>query len=201
MVGLPSGWLLDAIGQIPGKNTASFDGAMFRLRATGTHQPSQSLSAFSAHCEMPTKSRFVARIIPLIASQYLQMGIAVLSNGKIPDLEAVLLLSPHGEMERPAWSASLLCAGDAKTSLRTVSALPLSAPTILYGRLVEPLWLRLEREGTTLHAAISVDGRSWSEVGSANIAGGPLRVGLLLNSGLDKVATEVCFDHVSLTTN
>jgi hypothetical protein len=201
MAGLPPGWLLDAIGQMPGQNTASFDGEMFRLRAAGTHQPSYGLSAFSAHCEMPAKSRFTARIVPLIASQYLQLGVAVLSNDKIPGLEAAILLSPRGEMERPAWSASLLCADEARTSLQTVSALPLSNPVITYGRLVEPLWLRLERDGTALHAAISADGRSWSEIGSADIPGGPLRAGLLLNSGLDKVTTEVCFDHVSLTTD
>jgi len=154
VAGLPSGWLKDTLGQMSGTNTASFDGEYFRLCAGGTLQPSHGASAFLTHCAMPAKSRFTARIVPLIASQYLQLGLAVLSNGSIPSLEAALLLSPHGEMERPAWSASLLRVDDSGTSLKMVSALPLSTPAITYGRLVEPLWLRLEREGTTLRTAI-----------------------------------------------
>jgi hypothetical protein len=201
MAGLPSGWQQNTLGRMPGKNTASFDGRSFRLSARGTPGPSQGVSAFLTHCEMPVKSRFTARVVPLIASRYLQLGVAVLSNEKLPVLEVALALSPHGEMERPAWLASLLRADQAGTSSQTVNALPLSAPAINYGRLVKPLWLRLERDGTALHAAISADGTSWSEVGSTEIPSGVLRAGLLLDSGLDEVTSEVYFDHVSLAFN
>jgi Alginate lyase len=197
MAGLPPGWRQDTLGQMPGRNAASFDGESFCLSARGTPQPSHAVSAFLTHCEMPPKSRFTARVVPLIASQYLQLGVAVLSNDKVPVLEAALSLSPHGEMERPAWFASLLRADRSGTS-QTVNSLPLSAPIITYGRMVEPFWLRLDRDGRTLLAAVSADGASWSEVGTTSIPSGGLRVGLLVNSGMDKVTTEVCFDRVSL---
>jgi hypothetical protein len=199
MAGLPSGWLQGTLGQMPGDNAASFDGSTFHLRAGGTQQPVASVSMFLVHCEMSARSRFTARVVPLIASQFLQLGVGVLNNDRILDLEAALLLSPRGETERPAWSATLMRTNETGTAPKTVNVLQLSAPTVTYGRLVEPLWLRLERDRTTLRAAISVDGNSWSEAGYADIPNGALRAGLLLNSGLDKVTTEGCFDHVSLS--
>jgi hypothetical protein len=199
MAGLPSGWQEQAVGRLSGKNVASFDGLTYRLRSAGAPPNDQEVSAFLVHREMPPTSTFTARVVPLIASQFLQLGIAVLSDG-VPLVEAMLVLSPRGELERPAWSASLLGPSQTGPPIETVASHPLKEPTIIYGRLVEPLWLRFERDNTSLHGAISADGSAWSDLGTTSLPTGSLRVGLLLNSGVDKVTTEVCFDHVSLTT-
>ena len=199
MAGFPPGWQPLTLG-LPSNGSASFDGATYRLQAAGASSLSQGVSGFFLHCAMPARSTLTARVVPLIASQFLELGVAVLSEAKSPGVEAVLSLSPRGQTERPAWSASLLCTGESGLPVRSVGNLPLTAPTITYGRLVEPLWLRLERSGTTLRAAVSANGKAWSEVGSTEIPRGDRRAGLFLNSGLDKVTTEVCFDQVSLTT-
>ncbi len=201
MVGLPADWQEQTVGQLSGKSTASFDGMTYRLRSAGVPQNNQHITAFLVHRKMPAKSTFTARVVPLIASQFLQLGIAVLSDGAANVVEAMLLLSSRGEMERPAWSASLLRTDEAGASSHTVITSQLSAPTITFGRLAGPLSLRFELDDTTLHAAVSMDGSKWSEIGTTDIPNRSLRVGLFLNSGLHKITTEVCFDHVSLTSN
>jgi hypothetical protein len=197
--GLPSGWQEQAIGQLRGKGTVSFDGMTYRLRSAGAPTGNQYFSAFLVHREMSAKSTFTARVVPLIASQSLQLGIAVLADSSTTAVEAMLLVSPRGELERPSWTASLLRNDEAGASSQTVNARQLSAPTITYGRLVEPLWLRLERDNSALKAATSVDGSAWSPLGTTDIPNAGLRVGLFLNSGLETVTTEVCFDQVSLS--
>jgi hypothetical protein len=198
MAGLPSGWQESNIG-LPGKGSSSFDGTTYRLQAAGTLSFAQGISGLFVHSAMPATSTFTARVLPLIASQVLELGVAVLNNAKTPAAEVVLLLSPRGQTERPAWSASLIRPGQGDTPLHTIGSRPLAAPTVTYGRLVEPFWLRVACAGTALHAAISADNKIWLEVGVAEINSEDKRVGLFLNSGLDKVTTEVCFDNVSLT--
>ena len=200
IAGLPAGWQQHTIGLPPAESKVSFDGSICRLRAAGVPPLSQALSGFLVHCEMPATSSFTARVIPLIASQFLELGIATASGESTVSIETALLVSPRGETERPAWTASLLRPDQARSPAQIIGTRPLAAPTITYGRLVEPLWLRIEREGPTVRAAISVDGNSWSQIGSTDVSAGDLRVGLFVNSGLDKVTTEVCFDQVSLTT-
>jgi hypothetical protein len=199
MAGLPPGWQQLTLG-LSSNGSASFDGATYRLQAAGASSLSQGVSGFILHCGMPSRSTLTVRVVPLIASQFLELGVAVLNDAKSHGVEAVLSLSPRGQSERPAWSASLIYTGELGSPVRSVGNLPLTAPTITYGRLVEPLWLRLERSDTTLRATVSTDGKAWSEVGSTEVPSGSNRVGLFLNSGLDKVTTEICFDQVSLAT-
>jgi hypothetical protein len=76
----------------------------------------------------------------------------------------------------------------------------LAVPTIDYGRLVKPLWLRMENDNGSLQAAISNDGATWFIVGTIRTSRTDLRAGFFLVSGIDGVVTEVCFDSVSVTT-
>jgi hypothetical protein len=198
MAGLPSGWQQSTIG-LPETASCSFDGITYRLQAAGTSSLAQSISGLFVHSAMPTKSTFTARTLPLISSQFVELGVAVLTDGKTPEVEAVLSLSPRGQTERPAWSASLFRSEETGTPLQAIDSRPLTAPTVAYGRLVEPFWLRVERAGTALHAAISSDNKTWLNAGITEIDTGDKRVGLFLNSGRDKLTTEVCFDNVSLT--
>lgn len=199
MVGLPIGWLQSTLGQHIDGN-ASFDGAAYHLQASGTSTRSDGTAGVFIHCAMLASNTFTARIVPLIASQFVELGIAASIDRDSASPEAMLLISPRGETERPAWSATLLHPVHADASMKTLGTRAFAAPTIRYGRLVEPLWLRLRRDGTTLQASVSTDSSSWIEVGSAEVRTETLRVGLFLNSGIDQIMTEVCFDQVSLTT-
>jgi hypothetical protein len=199
MAGLPTGWQQSALN-LPDNGSVSSDGTIYRLQAAAAPPSSQTISGLFVYTAMPANSTFTARVILLIASQYLQLGIAVLSAAKSPIPEAVLSLSPRGQTERPAWSASLIHTGQAGSPAETIGSRPLAAPTVTYGRLSQPLWLRLQRAATVLHASISANGEAWSDIASTSLSSEDKHVGLFLNSGLDDVTTEACFDQVRLTT-
>lgn len=199
MNGLPPGWLQSTLN-LPSRGSASFDGKIYRLQAAAPPPPGETVSGLFIYTALPAGSTFKARIIPLIASQSLQLGAVVLRTAKAPIPEALLSISSRGETERPAWSASLIHIGEAEARAETIGDRQLTAPTVTYGRLSQPLWLRLEHAPAVLHASISADGNTWSEIGSTALSGENKHVGLFLNSGLDKVTTEAYFDQVSLTT-
>jgi hypothetical protein len=74
----------------------------------------------------------------------------------------------------------------------------LQEPAVTYGRVQLPLRLRLERNGSTLRAAFSLDGNIWQHVAETSVSAGPLRGGMVLNSGLGAMATEVMFSDVDI---
>ena len=69
-------------------------------------------------------------------------------------------------------------------------------PAVRYGRVEVPLWLRLDGNSGVIRASYSLDGSNWTAIGTGQALAGSLRGGLLLNSGLGAITTEILFDHV-----
>lgn len=204
MPGLPSGWRKQDIGaQQNSFDSTSFDGVTYRLRAAGSEPVESGGPFFFLSHAMPAKSRFVARLLPLIASQFLSVGLAVLDDTAASAVETMLLIAPRsnqpGQPERPSWTASLVRRTASRKEIKTIAQQPLAAPAIDYGRLIQPLWLSIENVEGSLHAAVSSDGSKWSNVGSTEASGRNLHAGLFLNSGINGIATEIYFDNVSVT--
>jgi hypothetical protein len=195
MMGLPEFWKRYDPAHLGATNPASFDGTTYHLKAGGTTAPIDKGGAcLMLHRAMPAGSVFTARLVPLIASQVVELGIGVLDSTAAA-LQLALLVSPLAQSERPTWSATVLQGQPGKV----VNTQALSAPVVSWGRIVAPLWLRLSRTGTAIHASMSTDGATWTELAEANLAGDGLRVGMFVNSGMADLTTEVCFDNVALT--
>jgi regulation of enolase protein 1 (concanavalin A-like superfamily) len=68
---------------------------------------------------------------------------------------------------------------------------------VTWGRLTGYLWLRLQRKGNEFTGSSSIDGKTWTTIGTASV---PLRknlfVGLPVSSGIKTVSTTVRFDKV-----
>jgi hypothetical protein len=154
MKGLPSGWRQENVGQLPGHSSASFDGVTYRLQAASAQPVEQGGPFFFVHHAMPNQGALIARLLPMLASQSVRLGLAVRSETAAAGPEAMLLVTPKGgPTERPLWAASLLRRTQFGEDLHAVGDQPLAAPTVTYGRLVEPLWLRMQRTAGMLHAA------------------------------------------------
>jgi hypothetical protein len=208
MVALPEGWRQQNRGEVEVAGAASFDGTAFTLSAGGAQSVEKGGSYFFLYRSLPSGSVFTARLQPLIASQLLSVGIAACSAEDHTRFETFLLVSPRGgPSERPVWAASLirrssgLTDADPSQRVTTIASQPLVASTITYGRLVFPLWLRIEYASELLRAFISSDGIAWSKVAKLEPPSSSLDGGIFLASGIEGVATEVVFDHVSLTTS
>ncbi len=103
-----------------------------------------------------------------------------------------------GQSEHPAWSTSLIFREETGADLQSIGAQELAAPAIKYGRVVEPLWLRLQRAQGMFRAATSRDGITWSELAAVHAPAGKMAAGIFLSSGLGEIATEVRFDSATL---
>jgi hypothetical protein len=177
--GLPEGWAVRSVGTLTGSAGAGFDGARYRLVAGSGDAGAYVVVGRG----LAGDGVLTARLVPLIASQFLEVGLGVLGERGM----VVLSMSPHGQAERPGWTVRL--GGD---------GVGLEAPTVTYGRLVKAVWLRLERRKGMMKGMISEDGTIWKEVGSVVAPRGHTEWGMVLNSRVEGVTTEVEFDQVSV---
>jgi len=139
--------------------------------------------------------------VPQVSSQFSQFGVMIRDSLAADSAHVSLFfVADHSrESERPGWRAQLItrASSAATTTIAGTSAL-LGAPTVTYGRLMEPYWLRLARTGDTFAAAISTDGETWTPVATATVSlKKEILAGLPACSRLAGVTTTVKFDHVS----
>ncbi len=184
---LPAGWTTAALGAGAAPGLVAWDGTVFTFEAAGRGE-----AGTFAGTVLAGDGTLIARFVPQTSSQFSRFGLALRpAAGGAP--VAVLLLAPirGGDSERPVWRAAFGPAGGTATDLPP----GLSA----YGRLLAPCWLRLTRRGDWIGAAISADGTTWRDAGTAELtSAGPLAAGLFVNSGFDALTTTVRFDSVTL---
>lgn len=190
--GLPQGWQARNPNKLDG--VASFDGTAFSLTAGGAQSAATGGPIFSIEHPIQRSATLTARLYPLVASSFVGLGLILKGSGS----ETLLHISPKsGPPEHPAWNASLLTRGPGLAT-KTVGDIPIGAPAIVNGRLTSALWLRLETTPAAARASISIDGSDWKEVATAPTPAGALSLGLFAYSGIETIATEVLFDHVTL---
>lgn len=200
--GLPAPWQRADVGQPAVAGETLHDGTQFTLEAGGNDRAGRRDPFHFAYQPFRDGCMITARIRPTVSSQFSQFGLMIRDSLTSESPHAALLLSADSsqERERPAWHAQLIARAGATPAGAAVAAPPLLAPQIAYGRLVQPCWLRLERRGARLTAAISVDGESWTVVGTTTAALQPVvLVGLTATSRLSSVTTTVTFDHVTVS--
>lgn len=196
VAGMPAGWQTSVIGAgVDG--SAFFDGRAWRLSANGS-TPSyvSGGGTFFVHRSLTGLGSVAGCLSPQFASQTLHAGIALVGdsfNG------TTLLLEPsdRNTTESVHWVVRVYTReGMADAVIKGEQRL--QEPAVTYGRVQLPLRLRLERNGSTLRAAFSLDGNIWQHVAETSVSAGPLRGGMVLNSGLGAMATEVMFSDVDI---
>lgn len=199
MAALPIGWTQDAVGLVAHEYSSSFDGTTYCLTAAGAEPIHQGGPFLFLNRMLPSNGAIVARFLPLLASQSASVGLA-LSGGIAPYREQFLLIiaPAGGPIERPSWAASVLC-NSQEGKLVTVATEALTEPAISWGRIVQPIWMRIEQINRKLVASISNDGQQWNQLYSAGNTTTHTTVGMVVNSGIEGVTTEVCFDNVSVS--
>jgi len=194
--GLPAGWASGALGNPSIAGDVQFKGKVVTLCAAGKGlmQPADE-GQFAAAPE--ATSGIVVRSIPKIASQFVVFGVACRS-GFAADAPAVtlLVLPESSSRGRRGWHVRLM-ARDSSGKMTVLSEHPLTAPVVTYGRLVGPVWFRMESTKSMLEAAFSADGVRWTSLGRALCPLG-IRIGLVAASGIPEVATSVRFEMISL---
>ena len=194
VAGLPPGWNSSALQPQP-DSSAFFNGSSWRLSAKGSPAP-YTAGGGGLFVHKQTNGSVTARLSPQFASQALHVGIALLNTSFAG---ALLLLEPADALttEHVRWTVRLYTR-EKNHSTKMAGEQLLQEPAVRFGRVQLPLRFRLERIGDQLIASFSVNVESWKQVGQSSISRDPMRGGMLLDSGLVNISTEVIFDDVEV---
>lgn len=196
VAGLPAGWASVKLGQPSVIGDVQFVDNVVTLSAAGKGLL-QAMDEGQFVAAPTSALRFVARFIPQTASQFAMFGLACRSGLRADAPALALLVQPgSGVDRRHDWHVQLMNR-DSSGKVTVLSNHVLTVPTVTYGRLVAPLWFRLETRGSLLEAAFSVDGAAWTSAGRSS-SPAENRIGFIAASGIPEVATAVRFEIVSL---
>jgi hypothetical protein len=202
--GLPKPWSQQDIGNPETKGNSQFDGSIFTIEGAGKDIGGRFDQLQFAHASLGKNSSIVARYVPPTPSQFAKLGLVIRDSTK-PDAQEVAILitpQPTDDIEVPHWHVEFVArpvAGGEALSVAESPALP--APTVTWGRLMAPLWLRLQRNGNTFTAASSLDGETWTDRGSTNLVMNSQVIAGLAACSRIRGSTTVMFDHVNVSSS
>jgi hypothetical protein len=196
VAGPREGWTTGRLGDPGVAGDVQFDrkGITMSAGGTGLMQPADE-GQFAAAPD--GVSRIVVRFIPQVASQFVMFGLACRAGFRADAPAVALLVLPGKGIGRGRGWHLRLMVRDASGAVSTVSDEPLTIPVVTYGRLVSPVWLRMESKNSLIEAAFSSDGEMWSSAGKSTCPARG-RMGLIASSGISEVSTAVRFEIVSL---
>jgi hypothetical protein len=196
--GLPRNWSQRSYGEaIPAGHTEVADDT-FILYAYGSHCFSRFDELHFVYRNLIGDDSLTARLSPSLASQVTTAGLMVRTEDR-PDASMVALtVSTASLSERPQWVVSLLTRENPGEAARIVNDAPLDAPFLSWGRITQPIWLRISRDAGELHAELSRDGLIWKSAGKTSVTKEPSRVGCFACSGLGSTSAQITFEKVTL---
>lgn len=194
--GLQKGWTRNELGSPKTPGMVQFDGQVLTITASGAGFMDSSEEGQFV-CAPDTTRSLLVRLLPGTASQYAQFGLACRSSLATNAPCTFWGVSPElGNGEPAGWSLRLFARGadGNTTAIRECALLP---PIVEYGRIMKPLWLRLERRQVLLAASYSFDGKTWNQLGSSSEAALG-HMGIVASSGIPNVDTAMRFDSLGI---
>jgi hypothetical protein len=107
---------------------------------------------------------------------------------------ALLVQPAPGFLERHDWHIKLMVRNH-NGEVSAVSDVSLTEPVIAFGRLMLPVWFRLQRSNAMILGRFSTDGLLWNDAGQAPTQDGAV-MGMIASSGIAGVDAAVRFDHL-----
>ncbi len=199
---MPERWAYAVIGSTDVAGFTNYNGKVFTLEGGGNGIGAAQDEFQYAYLPLTGNGTMVARFVPPVASQFAKMGLMV-REALTPDAANAALLfmpAPANDIEVPVWNINLLVRSAAGAESKIMSHnQPLADPFVTWGRLMEPYWLKLTRDGNTFTSYISPDGEAWSMIGQTEVSMKEMvYIGLAASSCI-KVSTTVNFDHIAVT--
>jgi hypothetical protein len=194
--GLPGGWTHIELGDPKPSGRVQFDGEVLTIFASGIGVLGDSEEGQFV-CAQHAKRSLTVRTLPGTASQFVQFGLTCrISHVANAPSTSLVLIAAKGDRERGGWSLRFFTRG-AQGDIKVIQDYPLLPPTVEYGRIMRPIWLRLKRRQGELDALYSSDGRAWIQVGSSSeTAEGS--IGIVASSGIPDVDSAIRFDSLTI---
>ena len=183
---LPSGWTVSDVGSpaIPGYGT--YSNQTFTVSGAGAKGIGATSDQFTlAHQSLTGDGIIIARVASLQnAPPNAQVGIMLRDSLDARSKFVAFLLSKTNELMFKR-----------RTSLGGSTANTKAGPR------TAPVWLKLQRQATTITASWSNDGSTWTVYGSAAAAmGSVVYAGLAVTSYTDVAAAQAAFTNVQITS-
>jgi hypothetical protein len=196
--GLPPNWSEHSYGEAFPAGSTDVAADVFIVQAYGTHPFGHPDELHFVHRTLIGDGILTACLSPLLASQVAAVGLMLRTDETADAPMVALSVSAKSGGERPQWTVSLLSREAAGETVRMVNVLPLDAPLVTWGRIVQPVWLRLSRDDNELRALLSEDGLTWMNAGETTVTKKQLLAGCFASSGLGSISAQVTFERVSL---
>ena len=180
---LPSGWLDDDIGNVGATGSAGYGGGTFTVNGAGVMSTSTDAFHF-VYQPLSGDGTIVARVVSTPYNEYALVMIR----------ESLALNSTYAATYYTPYQFHMLyrtsTGGSASVQNGGSSANP-------------PYWLKLTRSGNSFSSYWSIDGVSWTQVGSSETISmaTDVYIGLAVDSGTTGTLQTTTFDNVSVSSS
>lgn len=179
---LPSPWSNTDVGATGAAGSAGASGGTFTVEGAGSDIWGSADSFQFVYQQMTGDGQITARVLGLEnTSSFAKAGVMIRGTLSAGSAHAILDMKPAGGLEFMTRSTS----GGATSFIAGTTATP-------------PPWVRLTRSGTTISAAWSTDGATWTPIGTTTLTlPTTVYVGLAVTSHTSGVLALASFDNVS----
>jgi regulation of enolase protein 1 (concanavalin A-like superfamily)/phosphatidylserine/phosphatidylglycerophosphate/cardiolipin synthase-like enzyme len=182
---LPSPWVSADVGATGVAGSASFSSGVFTVNGAGADIWGTSDSFHYVYQSLAGDGQIVARITgEQNTSAFAKAGVMMRNSLSATDANVMLDLNPSGNVEfmaRPSAGAATAWLAGAVQS--------------------PPAWVRLARAGSTVTAAVSADGVTWTPVGTTTVSMATnIFVGLVVCSHTTSALNTSTFDNVTVSS-
>lgn len=182
---LPTPWTNQDIGSTGLAGSASYASGAFTVSGAGADIWG-STDAFQ-YVSQPTSGdfQFVARVAAIQNThQWAKAGLMLRQSTAANSAHVLLDVTPGGTVE-----------------FMTRTSAGASTTLVTYGSQAAPAWLRLSRAGSTVTAAVSANGSTWTTLGSTTVSiPASASLGLVVTSHDVNTLNTSTFDNVTVTT-
>ena len=181
---LPQGWANQDVGPVTLAGSASFDQGTFTIKGDGADIWGSADAFQYAYLNISGNGQLVARLTGIQNTEpWAKAGLMARASslGSSPNV-FVMATAEHG------------------TGLQWRSA-PSGGSSYVPGPFwTAPVWLRLQRQGSTITGSTSLDGVNWTVVGSQTLAiADPILIGLAVTSHNNSELNTATFNNVTWT--
>jgi regulation of enolase protein 1 (concanavalin A-like superfamily) len=181
---LPTPWVTQDVGATGLAGAASYAAGVFSVSGAGSNIWGSADSFRFVYQSLPGDGEIVARVASVPNTDtFAKAGIMIRQSLAAGASHLLLDVRPNGA------GIELLTRSSAGGATSYLGGAAMGAP----------VWLRLTRTGTTIAAAVSNSGSTWTSVGSATLPTGPMYIGLVVNSHDTTRLNTSTFDGVTVS--
>lgn len=183
---LPTGWTFDDVGNVGAPGSASESTGMFTVTGAGADVWGTDDAFGFASTTLTGDGSITARVASVDnVNAWTKAGVMMRETTASDSSHGFMFATPT-TTKGLAFQRRLVPGGES-----THTSGPVAAP---------PYWVRLTRSGNTITAATSIDGTTWTTVGSDTFTmGSAIRVGLAVSSHVAGTPATAVFDNVTIT--